>query len=76
MSTALYLSLSLLCLLGVLADDIHVHAVETHEVLEKVGIEHRYDNSINSGHSRNKNWVLPALAALMALTGDEDAGNE
>ena len=44
------------------------HTVEAHRLLEKQGIKHFYDNTLDSPHRWDKSWMEPTLAALMQLT--------
>jgi len=45
------------------------HTVKTHELLEKEGIPHFYDDSLHVEHRWDKAWMAPTLGALMRLTG-------
>ncbi len=46
------------------------HTVEMHKILEKEGIKHVYDNSLNVPHRWNEQWMAPTLKALMGLMED------
>jgi hypothetical protein len=41
---------------------------ETHALLDKEGVKHVFDNTLNSPHSWNRQWMVPTLEALMRLT--------
>ena len=44
------------------------HTVEAHTLLDKEGIKHHYDNTLNAPHRWDKSWMDPTLEALIALT--------
>jgi len=43
------------------------HTVEMHELLDKEGIKHVYDNSLRVPHRWSEQWVGPTLEALMGI---------
>jgi len=47
------------------------HTVEMHKLLEKNRIHHIYNNSLKAPHRWSEQWMIPALEALMGLTGTE-----
>ncbi len=47
------------------------HTVEMHELLDREGIKHVYDNNCGAPHRWNEQWMGPTLAALMGLTERE-----
>jgi len=46
------------------------HTVEMHELLDKEGIKHVYDNSLQVPHQWTEKWMAPTLQALMGLIED------
>jgi enterochelin esterase-like enzyme len=44
------------------------HTVEMHELLEKEGVKHIFNNNLNVPHRWNKQWMAPILEALIGLT--------
>jgi hypothetical protein len=46
------------------------HTVQMHRLLEKEGIRHIYDNSLEVPHRWNRQWMGPTLAALMRLKSE------
>ena len=41
---------------------------QTHELLDKLGLKHHYDNTLEFPHRWDKSWMEPTLSALLALT--------
>lgn len=44
------------------------HTVEMHELLEKEGVKHIFNDTLKVPHRWNKEWISPILEALMGLT--------
>lgn len=44
------------------------HTVAAHELLQREGIQHHYDNTLRVEHRWHKAWLEPTLDALMRLT--------
>lgn len=44
------------------------HTVGMHELMEKNGVKHLYDNTLKVPHRWDKAWVEPTLKLLMSLT--------
>jgi len=51
------------------------YTLETHQLLDKEGVKHLFDNSQDATHSWNKQWMLPTLEALMRLTRQPAGSN-
>jgi len=49
------------------------HTAEIHALLEKEGVKHAYDNSLNVPHRWTKQWMAPTLKMLIGLTDHEPA---
>lgn len=43
------------------------YTLETHQLLDKEGVKHVFDNSLSAPHTWNKQWMVPTLEALMRL---------
>jgi hypothetical protein len=50
--------------------------VQTHELLDKEGLKHQYDNTLVSTHRWDKSWMEPTLSALISLTNEESSKRE
>ncbi len=44
------------------------YVLATHQLLEKEGVKHVFDNNAGAPRSWNKQWMAPILAELMGLT--------
>jgi len=51
------------------------HTVETHELLEKEGIKHYYDDTLKFSHRWDKSWMAPTLSALLSLSEQDKDNN-
>ncbi len=49
---------------------------EAHKLLEKAGIKHHYDNTLECPHQWDKAWMEPTLSALISLTNQDSSKRE
>ncbi len=43
------------------------HTAQMHEVMEKLGVRHAYNNNLKFSHTWSSGWVKPAIEALMQV---------
>ena len=48
------------------------HTIEMHELLDREGINHIYNNNLKVPHRWHEQWMAPTLEALMTLAHHED----